>query len=143
LVLASLGVGGENRINFIADAAEDSKLFFIVSFGMGGVVEGPVVAMGLAGEGGAGLIGVAADGDDGIDFTVEEAVEVFGLGGGDVDISFLEGLDGEGVDVAGGVGAGGGDFEEVAGGLAEEGFGHLGAAGVSGAEDQYERHRHE
>jgi hypothetical protein len=139
LITATEGVGGKHRINFIADAAEDRKLFFVVSFGVGGIVEGPMIAMGLAGEGGAGLIGVAANGDDGVDLAVEELVEVLGLGVGKVDAAFLEGLDGEGMDVAGGVGAGGGDFDEFAGCFAEEGFGDLGAAGIAGAEDEDER----
>jgi hypothetical protein len=110
LIEATEGISGKNRLNFIADTAEDRKLFFVCSLGVGGVVEGPMVTIYLAGEGGAGLIGVAADGDDGFDVAVEELVEVLGLGGGELDVVFLEGLDGEGVDVSGGVGAGGGDF---------------------------------
>lgn len=47
--------------------------------GVGGVVEGPVVAIHLTGENGAGLVGVAADGDHGGDILIEEFVEVLGV----------------------------------------------------------------
>jgi hypothetical protein len=135
-VFAAGGVGFEGAADFVADLAEDGEDLVFGAFGFGGVVEGPVVAIHLAGEDGAGLVGVAADGDDGFDFLGEEFVEVFGAVGGDVDTDFGHDFDGEGVDVTGGFGAGALDVEEVSGGGAEDAFGEVAAAGISGAEDQ-------
>jgi hypothetical protein len=42
------------------------------------------------------------------------------------------------MDVASGLGAGAGDFEEIACGGSEEAFGEVAAAGVAGAEDEDE-----
>lgn len=127
------GVGAEDAGNFVADAAEFVADFLFGAGGVSWVVEGEVVAADLAWEHGAGLVGVAADGDDGLDVLVEEFVEVFGSVVGDVDADFLEDFDGHGVDVASGLGASGGDGV-VGEELAEDAFGDVGAAGVAGAE---------
>ena len=103
---------------------------------MGGVVEGEMVAIHLAGKGWADLIGVAADGDDGFDGLIEELVEVFGAVIGDVDSDFPHDLDGERMNVAGRIGAGALDIENVAGGLTKDAFGKMAAAGVAGAKDE-------
>ena len=41
------------------------------------VGERPVVALGLAGEDGTGLVGVVAYGDHGLDFAIQEFVQMF------------------------------------------------------------------
>lgn len=135
-VEAAGGVGLEDAAHFVADLAEGGEDLFFCAFGFGGIEEAPVVAVGLAGEHGAGLIGVAADGDDGFDRLVEEFVEVFGAMVGDVDACFGHDFDGEGVDVAGRFGAGALDVENMAGAGAEESFSDVTATRVAGAEDQ-------
>jgi len=55
---------------------------------------------------------------------------------GDVEADLGHDFDGEGMDVAGGLGAGAGDGVASAQGVAEDAFGEVGAAGVAGAEDE-------
>ena len=51
---------------------------------MSGIVKSPMMAVHLTGEKGASLIGVPADGDDGLDVLREEFVEMLGAVGADV-----------------------------------------------------------
>ena len=81
MVATACGVGFEDAADFVADPLEDEELFGFGASGVCWVVEAPVVAVELAWEDGAGLVGVAADGDDGFDVVVEELVEVFGVMG--------------------------------------------------------------
>lgn len=90
----------------------------------------------LAGEDGAVLVGIIADGNDGMDTLGEELVQVFGSMCGGINTDFGEDLNGEGMDIAGRVGAGGVDLEDIAGDLPEDGLGHMGAAGIAGTEDE-------
>jgi len=54
----------------------------------------------------------------------------------DVDADLAERADRQRVDVAGRPGAGAGDLEYVAGGLPQDAFGDVAAAGIAGAEDE-------
>ena len=134
--MTARGVGLKHLTDFIAHAAEDEKLLLFGAGGVGGVVKAPVVAVYLAGKHGAGLIGIAADGDDGFNVLIEELIEVLGMMRGDVDADLGHDFDGEGMDVAGGLGAGAGDGVAFTQDVAEDAFGEVGAAGVAGAEDE-------
>jgi hypothetical protein len=61
---------------------------------------------------------------------------VFGCVTGDIDAHFCEDLDGFGVDISRGLGSGAVDFEQISGGVAEDAFGHVAAAGVAGAKNE-------
>jgi hypothetical protein len=135
-VFAAGGVGLEDALDFIAHAAEDLHLFLLGASGVGGVVEAPVVAIELAGEHGAGLVGIAADGDDGLNLLVQKLVHVLAGVGADVDADLGHGFDGERMHVTGGFGAGAGDDVIVIQSGAKEAFGKVGAAGVAGAKDE-------
>lgn len=97
------GVGLEDHADFIADAAEGLDFCFAGADGFGWVLKAPVIAGDFAGKCGACLIGISADGDDGLDVLVEKLLEVLGGVAGDIDADFRECGDGGGVDVAGGV----------------------------------------
>ena len=88
------GVGVEDDLDLIAHAAECVSNFFLRSCGVGGVVEAPVVAVQLPWEHRAGLVGIAADGDDGIDFSLQKIIHVFRGVGGNIDPDFGHGCDG-------------------------------------------------
>jgi len=133
------GIGLEHEPDLITDAAEFIENLLLGSRRMGRVIEAPVKAVKLTGEHGAGLVGIAANGDHGIDGTVQELIHVFGVMSGYVDSDFLEDLDGLGVDIAGGFRSGTGDLNEVAGGGAKDPLREMAAAGISGAEDEDER----
>jgi hypothetical protein len=60
------GIGFEDSADFIAYAAEYGHLLGFCAGGVGGVIEAPMVAIDLAGEVGADLVGIPADGDDGL-----------------------------------------------------------------------------
>lgn len=112
------GIGSKDFRDLITHAAEDGELFFLGAGGVGGVVEGPVVAVHLAGEDGAGLVGVSADGDDGFHLVFEEQVHVLRVVAGGVDADLLQRADRERVDVSGGIRAGAFDAETIAEGAA-------------------------
>ena len=101
-IFAAGGVSIENAANLIADITKDSKNFFFGALGFGGIEESPVMALKLAGEGRAGLIGIATDGDHCVDRFIEEFVEVFGTVMGNVDPDLGHDFDGEWMDVTGG-----------------------------------------
>ena len=131
------GIGFKDEFDLVADSAEGIEFGFAGANGVGGIFEAPVVALTLSGKAWAGLIGVAADGDDGVDAGVEVLVEmVRGVFAG-VVADFAKGFDGEGVDFALGLRSGAENFKEVACSGAEDAFSHVAAAGVSGAEDEY------
>jgi hypothetical protein len=113
--------------DFVADGSD------VVDVLACGVVEVPVfVAF-------AGIVGAAvaaAHGDDHIGGFDGVCGEDFGLFGGDVDALFSQGLDGYGVDLVGGFGAGRADFDTAAREMVEVAGGHLGAAGVVDANEQ-------
>jgi hypothetical protein len=58
------------------------------------IIEGPVVAIYLAGKHGACLVGIAADGDDGFHLIVEEKIHVFRVVARGVYADFLQRTDG-------------------------------------------------
>lgn len=118
-------IGTENFPDLVPHAAENGELLFLCAGGVGGVVEGPVVAVHLAGEHGAGLVGVAADGDDGFHPVIEEKVHVLRVMAGGVDADFLQRADRERVDVSSGIRAGAFDAEIFAEGFAEDRFGEV------------------
>ena len=89
------GIGFKDEFDLVADSAEGIEFGFAGANGVG-IFETPVVALTLSGKAWAGLIGVAADGDDGVDAGVEVLVEmVRGVFAG-VVADFAEGFDGEG-----------------------------------------------
>jgi len=122
-ILAASGVGFEDAADFVTHAAEDGHLFFVGAFGVGGIVEAPVVAIHLTGEHGAHLICIAADSDDGLHVLGEELIEVLRVMRRDVDADFLHGCDGERVDVACGLRASAGHADNAFGGCTEDAFG--------------------
>jgi hypothetical protein len=136
-------VGLEDKTDLVAHSTELVEHFLLGSRGMGRVVKAPVESVHLSRKHGAGLIGVAADGDDRVDVAAKEFLEVFGGVAGDIDPDFLEDLDGPRVDIASGLGACAGDFDEISGSGAKDSLGKVAPAGVSGAEDEYERFHRE
>ena len=126
-------IGTENFLDIVPHPPEDGELLFFGAGGVGWIVEGPVVAVHLAGEHRAGLVGVAADGDDGFHLVIEKDVHVLRVVAGGFDADFLERADCERVDVSGGIRAGAFDAEIFAEGFSQDRFGKVGAAGVAGA----------
>lgn len=102
-IVPSFGIGREDSLDFIADAAEDGDLLLFGAGCMGGIIERKVVAIDLAGKQGAGLIGIAAYGDHRLDVVVQEFVEMLGTMMADIDADLIHDADGERVDVACGV----------------------------------------
>ena len=144
-ILSSGGVGFEDAADFVADLAEDLKDLFLSALGVGGVQEAPVVTVYLAGKDGAGLVGMAADGDDGFDFLAQKFIQMFRAMVRDINPHLLHDTDGQGMHIAGRFGAGALDIENITGGGAQKAFRQVAATGVAGAEDQNDglgiRHR--
>ena len=143
LIQPTFGIRGKDFQNLIADAAEDSELLLFRTRGMRRIIEGPVVATHLTGKHGACLVGVAADGDDGFHLIVEEKIHVFRVVTRDIDANFFQRSDRERMNVACGFGACALDAETFTKRAAQDGFGKVGAAGISGAKDEDGRWFHE
>jgi len=103
---------------------------------MSWIGEAPVVAIHLAGKHRAGLVSVAAHGDNGVDLLAQKFAQVLRGVGGDIDADFEHDFDGFGMNVAGGVRSGAMNIEEVARHVAQDAFGEMAAAGVASAEDE-------
>ena len=93
MIQSSLRISGEDFQNLATDAPEDGELFFFCSGGMRWIVEGPVMAVHLTGKHRAGLIRVAADGDDGFYLVIKKKIHVFRVMSGGVDSDFFQRAD--------------------------------------------------
>ena len=94
------------------------------------------MAIHLAGKHRAGLIRIAANGDDGFDLVIEEQIHVFGMVSRSVDPDFFQRTDREGMNVSRRFRTGAFDTEFFTKGFTKDGFGKMRAAGVSGAENE-------
>ena len=110
-------------------------------FGRGGqgqarrIVEPDVDHLGFAGEEGARLVGVVADGHDEIEIPRRQFRDRLGFVSGDVHAGFGHDLHGAGVQAVD-FEAGGEGLDPVAFQRAGPAFGHLAAAGVAGAKEE-------
>lgn len=137
LIRSSLRISRKDFQNLIADAAEDGELFFFGSGGVSWIVKGPVMSVHLAGEYWAGLVGVTADGDDGFDLVIEEKIHVLRVMAVGVDADFFQRANCEGMNISSGLRTGAFDTEVFTKGFTQDGFGKMGAAGITGAENEY------
>jgi len=134
--IESCGIGFKDEPDLIAHAAELGQNFFFAPGGVGRIVKTPVKAVHLSGEHRADLIGIPADGDDGIDGAAEEFLKMLGVMAGYVDTDLLHDLDGLRMDIPGRLRAGAGNFDQIGGGSAEDAFGQVTAAGVASAKNE-------
>ncbi len=130
------GVGLKHAAQLVPNLAEGLKFRFRAPFGPGRIVKGPVMPVHLAGEHGAGLAGIVADGDDGLDFLVQEFGQRLGTMPGNVDPDFGHDLDGDGVDEAGWFRPGALDVDQPSRRAPQDAFGQVTATGIAGAENQ-------
>jgi hypothetical protein len=96
------------------------------------------MAIYLAREYRADLVGVAAHRDNGRDRNFEEFGKVLRTMGGGIEANLLQDFEGHRVDIAGWLGAGAGDVDEVANGASEDSLREVTTAGVAGAENENE-----
>ena len=97
-----------------------------------------MVAVDLPGEERAGLIRVAAHGDDSFDRLVQELREMFRGMALEIDPDFAHDGDGEWMHVTRRLAARAGHAETALRRRAQKAFGQMAAAGVTGAEDEDE-----
>lgn len=133
---ASCGVSVENTPDLIAYSAKDGELLFLAAGSMCRAIKAPVVAAHLAGEHGACLISIAADGDHCIGLLIEKLAEVFGTVTRNVDPDLLHRLDCKRMNVARRFGSGTRHIKDVTGSSPRDTFSEMGAARVAGAEDE-------
>jgi len=134
--LESLGVGFKNEFDLISNPTELVKDFLLGSCGMSGVIEAPMETVELTGEHRACLIGVATDGDDGINGAIQELIKMLRAMPGDIDADLLHHLDGLGVNIPGGLGSSAGNLDKITSSGAKHALGEVTAARVSGAENE-------
>lgn len=142
LIFTTGGVGIKDSFDLIPHAAEDRHDFFLGACSMGGIIEAPVVAVDLAGKHRAGLIGIATDGDHGLDVLIQELVHVLAGMGADVDADLGHGFDTERVDITGRLRTSAGYVVLISQCLSKDAFSEMGAAGVAGAKDEDSRFAH-
>ena len=124
-------------VDFVADPSKLLQDFFVGAGEGVGIVETDVEALAdVAAEDGAGLFGVAANGDDEVPGFGGELFYGFGISGAEVDSNFSHDDLGERMDFLGGIDASGTDGPLRREGL-EPPFSHLAAASVAGAENKY------
>ena len=68
----------------ISHPAKYLQFFFVRPGSMGGIIETPVMPVYLPRKHGAGLVGIAADGDDGFHFLMQKLVHVPGAMSGNI-----------------------------------------------------------
>lgn len=123
----------EAVLNLIADASKDAAFLVVGARCVGGIIEAPMQLVRGAREGGAGVAGVVAHGDDIIERLTDEFLQRLRVLPGDVDADFPHGFDGQRMDVAGGFGPGAEDLEVITAQFSEPSLGHVTAAGIARA----------
>ena len=103
------GVRFEHPANFIPHPAEDGEFLLARPSSVGGIVETPVMPVHMAGKHWARLFGIAAHSDDGLDWLMEELVQVLRLVAGNVDADFRHYLNSEWMNATCGFRPGAGD----------------------------------
>src|ERR1700710_7115 len=76
LIASPISIGGENAADLIAHAAENIAFLVIGPGSRCWVLEWPVMTIHLTRKNRAGLIGVTAQGDDGLNLTIEKLPHV-------------------------------------------------------------------
>jgi hypothetical protein len=130
------GVGFKHAAHFVPDSAETLHHFLFAAAGFRRVKEGPVAAVKLAGKNRTGLVGVAAHGDDGVNGLVHKFLQMFRAMAGNIHADFRHHLDGERMDLSGGIGTSALDVRQFAQCGAQKAFADMAAAGVAGAENE-------
>jgi hypothetical protein len=132
-------VGFKNSADFITHTPKNGMAEFFIAGRLSRVIEWEMVAVGLAGKDWARFIGLAADGDDGLDSLVEKFVEMFRSMPGNVDPNLRQNLDGERMHEASRLRAGAGDTKLFTQRCPQNSLGELRATTVSRAQNENER----
>jgi hypothetical protein len=93
-------------------------------------------APGFSGKKGAGLVGLVAKGDHGVEFDALQGIEMFGGLSGNIDADLGHGLDRPGVDSMW-LHAGRININGIALQVSRPAFGHLAAAGIPAAQEKH------
>jgi hypothetical protein len=126
----------KHAAHFVSDSAEAFQYFLIAAGGFGRVKKWPVVAVHLAGENWTGLIRIATDRNDSVHALVQKFLQVLRAMRGNINSNFRHNLDGERVDMTGGIRAGALDIRQIAQRRAQNALTHVAATGVAGAQYQ-------
>ncbi len=121
--------------DLISDALEGGVPLLFRALDGSWVVEAPVQDPGGARKHGAGLLGTVADGDDIVEGLALEFLDMFGPVTGEVDADFSHDCDGSWIHPDG-LRPRTGDFEAVAGQVAQPSFRDLAPAGIAGTQKQ-------
>lgn len=71
------GISFEDKPDLVTNATESIDFGFTGAHSVGRILKSPMVAIDFPGKGRAGLVGIAADGDDRADARVEKLIKVF------------------------------------------------------------------
>ena len=138
-IQAARSIGFERGADFITDAPEYRELLLFASRGVRWIVEGEMMASGMTGEHGARLVGLATDGDHGVDARLQEFIEMLGTVLRDVDADLRHRADGEWMDVSRRLRTSAGNLEAIAKSTAQDPLSEMRPATVAGAENQDQR----
>ena len=72
LVTSACGIGFENALYFVTNTSKDRELIIVRALRLCRIVKPPMVTIHLTWEHGTCLIGVSADGDDGLDLLLSK-----------------------------------------------------------------------
>ncbi len=106
---------------------------------MRGVVEAPVMPVQLPGKQGARLVGIAAHCDHRFHWLTEKIVHMLRMMAGDIDADLRHRLNGEGMDISGGLGASADHIQESTSCRSQNALRKVAAAGVTSAKDEDSR----
>lgn len=136
LITSSGCVCAKDPDDFIANPAKLLQHLRLRASCIRRIVEPPMVAIQLPWKIRARLIRVAAHGNDGFHIPIQKIVHVLRLMSGDIDVDFLESLNGLGVHKPGRLGTGALNIKKIAGGMAKNAFRHVTATGIAGAKNE-------
>lgn len=100
-----------------------------------GILKGLVEATSVPGTGGAGFVGVVANGQDVVELLIGELVHRLGAMTGDIDANLLHGFSGLGANSTR-MGPRAGDIESISCIMPEQTFRHLTAGRIAGTENK-------
>jgi hypothetical protein len=135
-IAQSSGISIKYAAHFIADSSETLQYLGFPAGGFRRIVERPMVAVQLTRENRAGLIRIAADGDNGVNRLLQKFRERLGAMRGNINPYLGHDFDGEWMNVASGFRASALDVRSVAQCGAQKTFADVAAAGIAGAENE-------
>jgi len=132
-----VSIGFENEFDLVPNPSESINYLGFGSFYFGRVIESPVIPVQLPWIDGAGLVRIPANGNHGVDVSIEKSIHVLGFVAGYIDTDLCQGGNGLRVNVSSRLRPSRMNFKQVPSRIPQNAFSHVATARITRAENEY------